>query len=236
MVVHTLPVALHVCIFEWVDAQTLFAGVPLACSSFRRVCLESDEHLWRRRCVALWEGKVESSYLRFATDAMLGWDRKYVASLMDSTRAELTEEELCEFVWAFRFKEAAGDWCQAMDPFWVESDMGFEPIGASTMLRKFCADRTMECVGPSDVLHQYAIESGMNIRWKFNKSRKISGVRRSGRFLQLNSWPSAGIFRIDETWGWMMQNEWTAYVHPATPEAMRALFAETENDTERWMV
>ena len=91
--VDTLPVALHVCIFEWVDAQTLFAGVPLACSSFRRVCLESDEHLWRRRCVALWEGKVESSWYwqvsevqsalwrRFATDAMLGWGRKYVASL-----------------------------------------------------------------------------------------------------------------------------------------------------------
>jgi hypothetical protein len=43
----------------------------------------------------------------------------YLGSIQDSTRSWIKKEELCEFVWNFRFKEAAGHHWLESDPWYV---------------------------------------------------------------------------------------------------------------------
>jgi hypothetical protein len=47
-----------------------------------------------------------------------GSKHAYWNSIKDSTRTSITEEELCSFVWSFRFKESAGQYWLEDDPWW----------------------------------------------------------------------------------------------------------------------
>ncbi|KAL7472931.1 hypothetical protein ACHAXS_013311 [Conticribra weissflogii] len=52
------------------------------------------------------------------------------------------------------------------------------------------------------------------------------------QFVKVRNWPSVGIERTDN-WGWVMQNQWVAYVFP--PETLISLHEKLEGDVERWL-
>lgn len=52
------------------------------------------------------------------------------------------------------------------------------------------------------------------------------------QFVKVRNWPSVGIDRTDN-WGWVMQNQWVAYVFP--PDILIDLHEELERDVERWL-
>jgi hypothetical protein len=67
--------------------------------------------VWDRLCRRLWSTKV---YVPQRFVNQLGGNSKeaYRQSLADGRRQTITKEELVQFVWNFRFKEAAGTPCR----------------------------------------------------------------------------------------------------------------------------
>ena len=53
-----------------------------------------------------------------------GARKSFFSALKDSKRTLITKEELCSFVWSFRFKRAAGKSWTSTDPYWTgKTDM-----------------------------------------------------------------------------------------------------------------
>ena len=177
----------------------------------------------------MWEGKCEDSWKEVEFNRELRWRQKYVFSIGDSLRTELSERELVKFVWAFRFKAAAGEYWQEFDPYWSgEGETYRVPV-----LRMFTHDGFVRPIESKpdqdkDPVHYLCEANNIKIRWRFTKSRK----GRRGCFVQINRWPSMGIFRNPRTWGWYMQSQWVVYCTPALD--MHSLHDVVEDDVDRW--
>ena len=178
----------------------------------------------------MWEGKCEDSWKEFEVNRKLKWREKYVFSIEDSKRTKLSERELVRLVWAFRFKAAAGEFWQDFDPYWN----GRDETHRVALLRIFTRDGFVRPIESKpdrdkDPLHYLCEASDMTIRWRFTKSRK--GQR--GCFVQINRWPSMGVFRNPINWGWYMHSQWVVYCSPAID--MNSLHDIVEDDVDRWV-
>jgi hypothetical protein len=80
-------------------------------------------------------------------------------------------KELCAFRWGFRFKEAAGAFWTAQDPFWSEGDRS----SRSLMQRLFLANGSV-CAPPDD-----PIFGDHERQWRFTKSKG----GKPGHFIQV---------------------------------------------------
>lgn len=86
----------------------------------------------------------------------------------------------------------------------------------------------------SDAIDQWQMENNIpRIVWRFTKSRRYAsdGKVRKGKYLQVNRWPSCGIERTQD-WGWVMQNQWVAYVYPSSN--LRPLHEDLEKNSHQW--
>ena len=228
-------------IFPCVTADEL-ARVPLVQREFGKVCSENDQQLWAPRCEQLWRGKCESAVAPFRDAAPgMAYRARYIESIVDARRSVITEDELCSFEWAFRFKEAVGEDFIHADPYWHNS--GYDELGnfhfvppSNTkcfMRRKFLSDEKL-VVNPApgvDDLEALVAEywgEDYAITWRFTKSRQ--GVR--GQFVKLNQWPSARPRRNPENWGWIMHNEWVVYAHPAARSHLLSIHEAMEECEE----
>lgn len=57
-----------------------------------------------------------------------GARKSFFSALKDSKRTLITKEELCSFVWSFRFKRAAGKSWTSTDPYWAGKTLNPEPL------------------------------------------------------------------------------------------------------------
>ncbi|KAL4860224.1 hypothetical protein ACK3TF_000411 [Chlorella vulgaris] len=177
-------------VFKFLTPQTL--AVASLVSSGWRAAADADT-LWVANCTSAWQHKV---YIPAAGRLDLTFKQRYVEAELDAARTELQAKELCAFRWGFRFKEAAGAFWTAQDPFWSEGDRS----SRSLMQRLFLANGSV-CAPPDD-----PIFGDHERQWRFTKSKG----GKPGHFIQINHWPSLIIERLLDG-GWRMQNEWVVY-------------------------
>jgi len=152
-----------------------------------------DDYLWQPLCKELWEGKCYNPFCKKVQAGDLSWKDAYKASVLDSMRTQITEDELCSNSgWNFRFKISAGEYWVAMDPSYY---------GEAPMQRYFHVDSTI-CAGPGDPLFNNNYET----RWRFTKTR----FGKRGHFVKVNHWPSLLISRLPD-WRFKMENQWVEY-------------------------
>ena len=226
---------------------------------FSRLCRLTDasEELWRRHCMAAWQGKFIDPELdprKNKKNRKSAWREALRVTVLESREKVLTEAALCSKDWAFRFKAAAGEHWQAVDPYWQQPELAGEVAGivprgsgtpnptASVMRRKFVAS-PRHAILPEALLHgappaapgeyydpldELVGESNLKIQWRFTKSRAAGAFKgakhtkaRPLQFLQVNRWPSSHVVRHEETWGWVMHNQWVVYCSP--PQLMERL-------------
>ena len=231
-----LPDVCWAAAFSYVPTPDLALAVPLTSRHFRDVCDRHDRDLWEVRCRDLWRYKVPGAYRRYedGSGSCRGMTHRgrYLASVADAARTALTEEELCGMAWAFRFKGAAGEFWFDIDPYWQSG-------GRDYMVRRFRPDGTVANPGPPDILDTYVRRSNFDLRWRLTKWRRCGNRVLSGRYLNVNSsleeneYPSSVIERNREDWGWIMQNQWVAYVSP--PPSIKRMHEELEADVERFL-
>mmetsp|Transcript_11132 Transcript_11132/g.17076 ORF Transcript_11132/g.17076 Transcript_11132/m.17076 type:complete len:210 (+) Transcript_11132:59-688(+) len=113
-----LPQNIWICVFDLLNDSDLSSTIILVSNEFLEICRKADAFLWKKRCLNLWEDKVESSWKPFLDDEDLCFRQKYIQSIRESQRSQLHPSELCSFTWGFRFKRAAGEWWATMDPYW----------------------------------------------------------------------------------------------------------------------
>jgi len=178
------------CLFGRINADCIISVMSfLGPSDISRCCcvckqlqaLGLLDAVWRPITERLCAGKLH--LLPVASDAR--WRDVYAASCAEASRTEITERDLTQLTWLFRFKRAAG-WgsvepCQAV----------FTPDG---QLLRFNLDGG-EPVDP-----------GFAVSWRITKSR---GALR-GTFVKCNHYPSTIPARTDR-WGWRLESEWVMY-------------------------
>ena len=216
-------------IFSYSSDAEVVIKLSVLCKDFYAVICSCDEFLWKVRCERLWKGKDKRIVERAAKNVD-SFRQKYMKTIEDSHRTDLSEEELCAYTWGFRFKANAGEFFTGMDPHWSNEGL---------MLRTFRLARDGESptvVSPQgpDLLETWAEENDvMPITWRFTKTRRgEDGTVRRGKFLQIKRWPSHGIERGDD-WSWIIQNQWAAYVYP--PTKMAELDYKLESEIDRWL-
>jgi len=115
------------------------------CSRFLNKLTSKSEASWSEKCELLWKDKVhvckealnkmrEFNALNKEKKAHhIGSKDAYKLSILDAKyRQEITAEEICNFTWSFRFKEAAGQDWTSWDPWWNNEEarqMAFLPDG-----------------------------------------------------------------------------------------------------------
>jgi len=167
----------------------------------------NSSYVWQLMCDQLWQDKVYVPE-EFRTAKSSGNPKRaYIQSLNDSKRRYIKEDELCQFVWNFRFKEAAGDHWLHNDPWWKESRparVRFFPDGRATSLDDWPI--------PQDDGTGHVVER----RWKFIKS--AAGKQGPlGSFLQINTFPPLIVSRY-KNWGFLLQSCWVFYTSFPMPQ------------------
>ena len=223
-----LPEAVFVAgILPYVSDRDLVTSVPLLGKFFHKLCSECDSALWKQRCEKLWIGKVEASLAPFRSHAR--YKDRYINSLRDSHRRDITEDELCNLEWGFRFRAWAGVEMCSMDPYWElcyhDRQGKFRFVEPQNIMRRvFLRNHRLANPGPEDEIDRYLQDYGIRVKWKITKSRH----GRRGCFVKVNHWPSAIPLRNPKTWGWIMYNEWVLYVSPPTIDHLLSLHSRFE--------
>jgi len=205
-------------------------------------------NLWEKICHELWKDKVYIPRFILKQPRSL---KTYFYSIKDSKRQFfLTEHELCEQHFHFRFRLQSGYYWYSKDPSFKEDD--------TPMYRSFNKDKTFNHAPPSSlntIEHQqftlnkdyikipkfdFLIDDPevvahlpSSIKWKMTKSKN----GKKGQFIKVNQWPSLHVTRNTDTdWGWTLEEEWVKYqtCSPSTLSKSRIFMYDTapEFDSE----
>ena len=79
----------------------------------------------------LWEGKFEVPTCARKVSTKL---KAYSLSLEDAQRTQISEEELCSFLWGFHFKPVAGEHWMLLDPYCEEGSFFVLPAACPCSL------------------------------------------------------------------------------------------------------
>jgi len=140
--------------------------------------------LWKPRLERLWEGKIcipeESRKLEEKRQYRLA----FKTSTIDAQRTSISEEELTQLGWNFRFKRAAGfHWIQD-DPYWQTGEAVKVKFKTN---RRMVRDRNID---------------DMIFHW-FRDPK--------GKFVRVNSFPAYIVWRHPGNWGFVMESCWVLY-------------------------
>eukprot|EP00026_Physarum_polycephalum_P011954 Phypoly_transcript_12205.p1 GENE.Phypoly_transcript_12205~~Phypoly_transcript_12205.p1 ORF type:complete len:367 (+),score=70.76 Phypoly_transcript_12205:140-1102(+) len=177
----------------------------------------NSTYVWDTMCDRLWRDKVYVPE-EFRQEKSNGNPKRaYFKSIDDASRKYIKDEELCSFMWNFRFKEAAGDHWLNNDPWWKDSKparVRFFPDGTSSTLDDWPAPQHDENTGQL-----------VERRWKFiNAAAGKQGPR--GSFLQINTFPPLIVSRFSN-WGFLLQSCWVFYT--SFPMPPRGVCTELED-------
>jgi len=170
-----------------------------------------ENQIWGVLCEALWRDKV---YVPKQIRGMANGNPRqaYVESLRDARRQYPTLDELLEFSWCFRFKKSAGPHWIQIDPYWTLDHKGSSI--ASTIIRKFKADGSLERLDTHEAMRSFAGEA----KFKWAVRETTDGDKRFVKRIQVNHFPSYVISRHSRNWGFLMQScwvLWTSFPMPA---------------------
>ena len=183
-----------------------------------------DVYIWAPHLARARKGKFVSPFIDAQLEGLSSYLDRTKYLITDAKRGSLTPSELCSITFAFRFKALAGEFWASLDPYWQNH-------GLSYMCRSFREDGVVVSPDADDSLEQWARQANMAITWRMTKSR----LGKKGAYLQINRWPSMVIERDPETWGWIISNQWVAYVAPSTVENLSRIHVRLEKDIERFL-
>ncbi|PRP79899.1 hypothetical protein PROFUN_12388 [Planoprotostelium fungivorum] len=178
-----LPAEVFVHILTWLKEKDI-----RSCSQVNTIWRSATtEHaIWQNLCDQLWDDKVyvpkEYREMRM-TDPY----NAYKESIKDSTRDTITEEELLEFEWFFRFKEDPGAWYSDGDP-WIQ--------GRTPSMHKYQKGGGIRIEG------DFSGAAPNRRKWRWLEDEELE----RGSWVQICHYPSYKIFRTSN-WGWMQQSE-----------------------------
>eukprot|EP00937_MAST-01D_sp_MAST-1D-sp2_P005162 g5162.t1 len=201
VMLHALLDELLLAVLGFLDARSV---CQVSAVANRLAAAAGSDVLWRPLLGRLWLGKVNRM-----PPSLVNGRRLHLAfrdSVIDSRRAQLHgAQELCSLVFAFRFKQEAGEFWHSRDP---------SSRGLPAMWRQFRPDGTIVSRGGAArkrhdfLLHDEEVLAYLPpIRWRFTKSQ--NGVR--GQFVQVNRWPSYSITRGAHDWRWHLESCWVTY-------------------------
>jgi len=174
-----------------------------------RVCKDwhlysKDNAVWMHLCDRLWRDKA---YVPKRIRAMKQGNalHAFCESLRDAKREHPTREELLLFEWRFRFKESAGQHWMQIDPYWSHDHKGSKV--ASTIVRKFKADGTLERLDSFEAMREFS-GSEQGFRWSV---KEVEGDANLIKRIQVNHFPSYVSSRHPENWGFLMQSCWVLW-------------------------
>ncbi|CAA2964352.1 Hypothetical predicted protein [Olea europaea subsp. europaea] len=120
---------------------------------------------------------------------------------MDSKRARITCNDLCDHVWEFHFTEDAPEYWRNLDPYWTGT--------GSTLRRYFHPDGSISA-DPGDLV------------WGGHEScyTTVTGLLEDGKirehYVRINRWPQLHVSRKPD-WGWELSNH--LYCYTSVPDA-----------------
>jgi len=184
-------------------SESLLLALRASCRSYLE--LASDDGIWRSRAEATWEGKDQNVLLTgwFSTRP---WWKAYYGSLRDSTRRQLSPEEISTAKsWCVRFKAAAGPMWMQRDPWW----QGRPPI----KLRLELGGNT---VAVNDTRPFYGATGHISGHWSSRMEPSMGTT-----IVEANEQPPYKVYRHAPTWGIYMEScwqVWTAFDMPPRGE------------------
>ncbi|GAB4851405.1 hypothetical protein Ancab_030808 [Ancistrocladus abbreviatus] len=161
----------------------------------------SSDRLWGPMCEELWIGKVHIP--RWSIAPGLSKLTTYSRAMMDSSRARIMREDLCDHVWEFHFNRGASDYWRNLDPYWK---------GTGPPMRRYFHPDGSHSADPGDKV------------WGGHEScySVVTGSFTDGRirehYVRINRWPHLCISRRHD-WGWEMSNFLCAYT--SIPDACK---------------
>lgn len=130
-------------------------------------------------------------------------------SIQDSTREEITKDELCSFAWRFRFRIAAGSEWTSADPFWTNN---------APMTFRFCRDgRVLEMQNNRSAVPRFPhFDEPVEMRWRFVEQPRGFPPRRKGGYVRVSvagsEVPTYEVKRCSsKNWAFVMTSCWGAF-------------------------
>ena len=160
-------------IFEHLPRAAALTSAAV-CKEWRKVA--TSDVLWRKFAADLWATKVYvPQHFRNMVSEPNQARSAYFGALKDAKRTAITKDELCSFVWSFRFKRSAGKAWTSSDPYW-----------SGHLARKvaFQSDHTIKW----SRAHDSDDDDGwhlLNMAWGFVSPPLDAGSRRRCRHLDL---------------------------------------------------
>ncbi|KAL8048332.1 hypothetical protein ABFX02_07G057200 [Erythranthe guttata] len=151
-------------------------------------------------CEELWQGKAHIP--RIAKVPGLTKMAVFSLSMMDSKRARITRDDLCDHVWEFHFTEDAPEYWRNLDPRWNGT--------GATMRRYFQSDGSITA-DPEDKVwggHEssYTVVTGLYFGGKMRE-----------HYVRINRWPQMSVQRRAD-WGWVLSNHLYCYTSVPDPD------------------
>lgn len=187
-------------VFDLLDPWSLQRS-SFVSRKWRKMAVE--ERRWQKFCSDLWKDKA---YIPEAIRTRTPSSAAYWSSLRDSTRDVITRDELCSFVWTFRFKHQDLPWMLS-HPFWR-----FMPV----LYRRFHPDSTISATADDPIFGRHETV------WRFTSAGSedhstdvdsqggSSCTGSQGKKIRVNHWPALTLARRRD-WGWQMQNHYVMY-------------------------
>ncbi|KAG9447717.1 hypothetical protein H6P81_013845 [Aristolochia fimbriata] len=153
----------------------------------------SSDRLWSSKLEELWMGKAHlprSGMLRKISKL-----EAYSLSMMDGKRSRIMQDDICDHVWQFQFKQTAPDYWRNLDPFWQ---------GTGSPMRRYFHSDGSQTSDPDDKVWG-GHESAYSIVTSF-----VGDGRIREHYVRINRWPKMSVWR-KPNWSWEMTNQLCCY-------------------------
>ena len=186
-----LPQDVLTTIFDYATAVAVMRCTAV-CHTWREMAIA--ERAWQPRLSTLQQGKQ----CRMPQDvAQLHGRFRFFGMLHESRRTWVTEEEIMELEWSFRFKSAAGDGWIDRDPWWN----GQEPI-----MLKLREDHKVQAL--NDARPFWGVQGQIAGQWHFEPG---SAACHEPSVVTMNGHPSYVVRRHPAHWGVFMESCWCVW-------------------------
>lgn len=180
-----------------------------AVNAFFSTSVTTDRVVWDGLCNSIFKDKVfipaEATRRRQQGDPRAALR----IALTDATRTTLTEEELTNFEWNFRFKEAAGPgWCEE-DPYWRGAPGGPAKIRFDPLKRGVHVPTHPAGMSGGVRARGFDMLEERRLRWSWGPHGPLGShvqIRVDGMRV-----PTYVVSRHAPNWGWLMQSCWVLY-------------------------
>ncbi|ONK70887.1 uncharacterized protein A4U43_C04F2550 [Asparagus officinalis] len=183
-------------VVEFLDARSV-ARLLVVSRGWHEIA--SSDRLWAPKCEELWVGKAHIPRLRTVRGASKL--ATYSMCIMDGKRTRISQEDLCDHVWEFRFKKTAPEYWLNLDPSWK---------GTGPPMRRYFHPNGSQTADPDD-----QVWGGHECTFSIITSYVGEGQIRE-HYVRINRWPRITVSRKDD-WSWELSNQ--LYCYNSVPDA-----------------